>query len=114
MRYVLRSEDRAEILATVVPQGLEPIALTKGQAEAVLTTGAEALMGHGIEVAFDFGEQPTWYHGEICGVTADKIRVRTTTTTHAIGTAGLSWSTMAWRCRQCWYRLLLAPPPWRA
>jgi hypothetical protein len=39
-------------------------------------TGAEALMGHGIEVAFDFGGQPTWYHGEICGVTVDKIRVR--------------------------------------
>jgi hypothetical protein len=33
-------------------------------------------MGHGIEVAFDFGEQPTWYHGEICGVAVDKIRVR--------------------------------------
>jgi hypothetical protein len=80
MRYVLRSEDRAEILATVVllyhRASKQPIALTKGQAEAVLTTGTEALMGHGIEVAFDFGEQPTWYHGEICGVTADKIRVR--------------------------------------
>jgi hypothetical protein len=24
----------------------------------------------------DFGEQPTWYHGEIYGVTVDKIRVR--------------------------------------
>ena len=58
-------------MATVVPQGLEPTALTKGQAEAVLNTGAEAHMGHVIEVAFDFGEQPTWYHGEICGVTAD-------------------------------------------
>jgi hypothetical protein len=33
-------------------------------------------MGHGIEVAFDFGEPPTWYHGEICGVAVDKIRVR--------------------------------------
>ena len=63
-------------MATIVPQGLEPTALTKGQAEAVLNTGAEAHMGHVIEVAFDFGEQPTWYHGEICGVTADKIRVR--------------------------------------
>jgi hypothetical protein len=77
MRYVLRSEDRAEILATVVPQGLEPIALTKGQAEAVLKTGAEALMlGPGLEVAVDFGEQPTWHHDEICGVAVDKIRVR--------------------------------------
>ena len=46
-------------MATIVPQGLEPTALTKGQAEAVLKTGAEALMGHGIEVAFDFGDQPT-------------------------------------------------------
>ena len=63
-------------MATIVPQGLEPTALTKGQAEAVLNTGAEAHMGHVIEVAFDFGEQPTWYHGEICGVAVDKIRVR--------------------------------------
>ena len=46
-------------MATISPQGLEPIALTKDQAEAVLKTGAEALMGHGIEVAFDFGDQPT-------------------------------------------------------
>ena len=63
-------------MATIVPQGLEPTALTKGQAEAVLNTRAEAHMGHVIEVAFDFGEQPTWYHGEICGVAVDKIRVR--------------------------------------
>jgi hypothetical protein len=75
-RYVLCTKDKAEILAAVVPPGSEPRVLTKAQADGVLQSGVQDLMGHGIEVAFDVGGEPTWEHGEICNVAVDKIRVR--------------------------------------
>ena len=50
--------------------------LTKTQADGVLPSGVQTLVGHGIEVSFDVGGEPTWEHGEICDVAADKIRVR--------------------------------------
>jgi hypothetical protein len=50
--------------------------LTKTQADGVLQSGVQTLVGHGIEVSFDVGGEPTWEHGEICDVAADKIRVR--------------------------------------
>jgi hypothetical protein len=79
-RYVLSAADKAEILASVVPPGLEPEVLEKVAADAVLQSNTQTLLGHGIEVAFDVGlgdgpKAPTWCHGEICDVAADKIRV---------------------------------------
>jgi len=75
-RYVLCAKDKAEILAAIVPPGSEPRVLTKVQANGVLQSGVQNLMGHGIEVSFDVGGEPTWEHGEICNVAVDKIRVR--------------------------------------
>jgi hypothetical protein len=46
------------------------------QAGGVLRSGIGVLLGHGIEVSFAIGGDPTWEHGEICDVAADKIRVR--------------------------------------
>ena len=59
-----------------MPPGSEPRVLTKAQADGVLQSGVQDLMGHGIEVSFDVGGEPTWEHGEICNVAVDKIRVR--------------------------------------
>ena len=75
-RYVLCAKDKAEILASIVPPGSEPKVSTKTQADGVLQSGVQTLVGHGIEVSFDVGGEPTWEHGEICDVAADKIRVR--------------------------------------
>jgi hypothetical protein len=63
------AKDEAEILASIVPPGSEPKVLTKAQADGVLQSGVQTLVGHGVEVSFDVGEEPTWEHGEICDVT---------------------------------------------
>jgi hypothetical protein len=64
-RFVLDASTKESILATLVPCGLEPVVLSKAKATDVMQGGVEALMGHGVEVAFDVGGRAVWEHGEV-------------------------------------------------
>ncbi len=67
---------KESILATLVPVGLEPVVLSKEQAQQVMLGGQEQLLGHGIEVAFEVDGKPQWEHGEIINLKADEVRVK--------------------------------------
>ena len=74
-RLVLDIKCKNDILVRLVPRGVASAVMAKKDADAAMATGACALMGKGIEVAFDFDAKPQWCHGEVVGVTSDKIRV---------------------------------------
>ena len=75
-RMVLDKLMKEAILATLVPVGLEPAPLKKSEAERIMQEGKAAILGHGVEAAFEIDGKAVWEHGQVIDMDADRIRVK--------------------------------------
>ena len=75
-RMVLDKLMKEAILATLVPVGLEPAPLKKSEAERIMQEGKAAILGHGVEAAFEIDGKAVWEHGQVIDMDADRIRLK--------------------------------------